>query len=98
LQTLTTHATGCGLCVCSVVRQGGKNNIKEGGPHGSRAPSGRLRRQLEKDISYSPCELRRCLWCLLGSRSGASPEPEPLGFGGYVTSVPALPCLAAPGG
>ena len=24
--------------------------------------------------------------------------PEPLGFGGYVTSVPALPCLAAPGG
>ena len=47
---------------------GGKNNIKEGGPHGSMAPSGRLRRQLEKDKSYSPDELRRCLWCLLGSR------------------------------
>ena len=29
---------------------------------------------------------------------GASPEPEPLGFGGYVTCVPALPCLAAPSG
>ena len=27
---------------------GGKNNIKEGSPHGSRAPSGRLRRQLKK--------------------------------------------------
>ena len=35
------------VCVCVSVP--GKNNIKEGGPHGSRAPSGRLRRQLEKD-------------------------------------------------
>ena len=36
------------VCVCVCVC-GRKNNIKEGGPHGSRAPSGRLRRQLEKD-------------------------------------------------
>ena len=39
------HQGGLSLCVslCAAV---GKNNIKEGGPHGSRAPSGRLRRQL----------------------------------------------------
>ena len=56
------------VCVCVRARGGGgKNNIKEGGPHGSMAPSGRLRRQLEKDKTYSPGELRRCLWCLLGS-------------------------------
>ena len=53
------------VCVCVWVRQ---NNIKEGGPHGSRAPSGRLRRQLEKDKNYSPDGLWSCLWCLLGSR------------------------------
>jgi hypothetical protein len=53
------------VCVCVCVRL---NNIKEGGPHGSRAPSGRLRRQLEKDKNYSPDGLWSCLWCLLGSR------------------------------
>ena len=35
-------------CVCG-GRGGGENNIKQGGPHGSGAPSDRLRRQLEKD-------------------------------------------------
>ena len=34
------------MCVCG--GGGGENNIKEGSPHGSRAPSGRLRRQLKK--------------------------------------------------
>ena len=51
------------VCVCVYFSE--KNNIKEGGPHGSMAPSRRLRRQLEKDKTYSPDELRRCLWCLL---------------------------------
>ena len=32
------------VCVC-VCARAWLNNIKEGGPHGSRAPSGRLRRQ-----------------------------------------------------
>ena len=57
------------VCVCVCVCVTPKcRNIKEGGPHGSMAPSGRLRRQLEKDETYSPGELRRCLWCLLGWR------------------------------
>ena len=38
-------------CVCLCA---GKNNIKEGGPHGSMAPSGRLRCQLEKGKNIQP--------------------------------------------
>ena len=38
------------LCLCVCVCVEGKNNIKEGGPHGSRAPSGRLRRQLTRQV------------------------------------------------
>ena len=45
------------MCVCVCVFWGRTilniNNIKEGGPHGSMAPSGRLRRQLEKDKTYA---------------------------------------------
>ena len=37
-------------CVCACV---GKNNIKEGGLQGSRAPSGRLRRQLTRQVVQS---------------------------------------------
>ena len=36
------------VCVCARAVEEGKNNIVEGSPHGSRAPNGRLGRQLKK--------------------------------------------------
>ena len=46
----TTSTITRSVCtrVCARARACGKNNIKEGGPHGSRAPSGCLRRQHKK--------------------------------------------------
>ena len=51
------------MYVCVKACKKGKNNIKEGGPHGSRAPSGRLRRQLKKTNHAVPA--------VRGSVSGA---------------------------
>ena len=70
-----------GVCVCSLA---GKNNIKEGDPHGSRG---------HQNQCSVHC-VRHPVWRPSGSQLGASPRPEPLVGRGYVTSVPACPCLA----
>ena len=45
---------GVCVCVCVLVCLSTVlNNFKEGGPHGSRAPSSRLRRQLRRQVVHS---------------------------------------------
>ena len=81
------------MCVCGGGGGvGGENNIKEGDPHGSRAPRGRPgRHQNQCSAQYVRHPVRRPS----GSQLEASPGSEPLVGWGYVTSVPARPCLAA---
>ena len=83
-------SAGIGVCVCVCVWR--KNNIKEGDPHGSRAPRGRPgRHQNQCTVQYVLHPVRRPS----GSQLEASPRSEPLVGWGYVTSVPARPCLVA---
>ena len=48
-----------GECACVCVGGGGENNIKEGGPHGSGAPSGRLSQCV--CVCACACACGRCL-------------------------------------